>query len=275
MCSAVPELESVTFSAEEWSLMDGTNKVLVHIKEVCDLLEGSKYPTISLMLPLVDFLACILKGGFEGVLKLTALPAQVQQLCQSLYDNIDTRAGSMFPQWVVASVALDMRLRNKLVVCQEMKVECEMALRVLYNVFDETKLYGSVEHEVVEQKEASIQQQSAPVKNLGDLLRSEVDCEDESVSTEIDRFLSIKKGIPYEDDPLLWWKAKETEFPKLARMARAYLCVPASTAAAERVFSYGSIIIQDHRHSLEIDRVARLMWMKKNMRLYKELSSKQ
>jgi len=38
-------------------------------------------------------------------------------------------------------------------------------------------------------------------------------------------------------NPLLWWKKHATEFPTIARMARDYLAIPATSVSVERVFS--------------------------------------
>jgi hypothetical protein len=37
---------------------------------------------------------------------------------------------------------------------------------------------------------------------------------------------------------LTWWKQNEKKFPSVARMARQFLATPASSAEAERLFSY-------------------------------------
>lgn len=45
---------------------------------------------------------------------------------------------------------------------------------------------------------------------------------------------------PYEEstsDPLLWWKTHETAFSHLAKLARKYLCVPATSVPSELVFN--------------------------------------
>ena len=39
-------------------------------------------------------------------------------------------------------------------------------------------------------------------------------------------------------NPLLWWKARVSQFPILSSLARKYLAVPAASAAVERMFSY-------------------------------------
>ena len=43
-----------------------------------------------------------------------------------------------------------------------------------------------------------------------------------------------KKVLP---NPLLFWKANELRFPFVAELARRTLCIPATSAPSERVFS--------------------------------------
>ena len=50
--------------------------------------------------------------------------------------------------------------------------------------------------------------------------------------------------------PLMWWKQHQEEFPRLARMARQYLAVPASSASPERLFSSVGFVKSDLRGSL-------------------------
>ncbi len=44
------------------------------------------------------------------------------------------------------------------------------------------------------------------------------------------------KGIPVDGDPLAWWKDNEGKYPHIAKMARCYLAVPATSVPSERVF---------------------------------------
>lgn len=49
-------------------------------------------------------------------------------------------------------------------------------------------------------------------------------------------------------DPLAWWKAHVGDQPNLSTVARKYLCIPATTAPLERVFSSSGPTVKA-RHS--------------------------
>ena len=54
--------------------------------------------------------------------------------------------------------------------------------------------------------------------------------------TELNAYMRVQQ-VANDTDPLMWWKQHQEEFPRLARMARQYLAVPASSASPERLFS--------------------------------------
>ena len=55
---------------------------------------------------------------------------------------------------------------------------------------------------------------------------------------EVMKYLALPQVLHTEDfDLLSWWKAHQSLFPNLAKMARQYLALPASSAGVERLFS--------------------------------------
>ena len=73
--------------------------------------------------------------------------------------------------------------------------------------------------------------------------------------------------------PLKWWRERRGRFPVLYEMARVYLAIPASSAPSERVFSTAGLVLTDKRKHLMESRVARLMFMKRNMAMYTALTT--
>lgn len=85
--------------------------------------------------------------------------------------------------------------------------------------------------------------------------------QENTISDEIDRYFD-EDGT--DDDPLAWWRRKEPLFPRLARLARKYLALPASSAPSERIFSKMNAVVDKRRASLDPDRVERLVFIKDN-----------
>ena len=45
--------------------------------------------------------------------------------------------------------------------------------------------------------------------------------------------------LPENTDPLLYWQSKSVVMPSLAKLAKKYLMIPATSASVERLFSLG------------------------------------
>jgi hypothetical protein len=74
-------------------------------------------------------------------------------------------------------------------------------------------------------------------------------------SDEIKCYLNEKPRISLEEDPLLWWKANQSQLPVLSRMARIFLAIPATSTPSERVFSEAGNLITEKRARLSGDSI--------------------
>ena len=66
---------------------------------------------------------------------------------------------------------------------------------------------------------------------------------------ETDDFLRIQP-LSSDENCLQWWKKNAERFPTIAKVAKRYLCIPATSVPAERVFSTAGLIINEKRSSL-------------------------
>ena len=117
---------------------------------------------------------------------------------------------------------------------------------------------------------------------------NEEDGEDDMLSekchSELQAFLHIVNSQPIKNsdgdfnDPLAWWSVNEHKFPTLAKLARAFLAIPATSAASERVWSRASQVLSIRRSRMDPELAQRIMYTRENNRLlhmyYEELTEK-
>ena len=85
-------------------------------------------------------------------------------------------------------------------------------------------------------------------QKLSDFYESESDEEEEdnnSANREMERYLS--EAEDREGDTLQFWRDREASYPLLSKLARKYLCIPATSVEAERRFSDLGILLTKRR----------------------------
>lgn len=87
---------------------------------------------------------------------------------------------------------------------------------------------------------------------------------DSQILDEISSYLLLPSA-PSTEDPLGWWKKHLDKFPKLARIARKYLAIPATSVSSERLFSDAGNLISSKRTSLDPALVSKMLFLKRNM----------
>ena len=68
-------------------------------------------------------------------------------------------------------------------------------------------------------------------------------------------------------DLLVWWRVNAVRFPYLARVARRFLAIPATSAPAERVWSTAGNLVDDTRARLLDDNVEALVMCHQNFEI--------
>ncbi|EJD50444.1 hATC-domain-containing protein [Auricularia subglabra TFB-10046 SS5] len=93
------------------------------------------------------------------------------------------------------------------------------------------------------------------------------DSSEEPLSNEIDRYFGgFGKALAQPSNALLWWKNYEKDLPILARMARDYLAIPASSTSVERLFSESGYLVTKQRSSLPAATIRECMCTKRWIR---------
>jgi len=71
--------------------------------------------------------------------------------------------------------------------------------------------------------------------------------------------------LKWDQDPFIWWKNQKNNFPTLAKIARKYLCVSATSTPSERLFSDAGNTLTAKRTKLNPILFERIVFLKKNM----------
>jgi hypothetical protein len=98
-----------------------------------------------------------------------------------------------------------------------------------------------------------------------------------SIERQIEGEISKYQTLSYlkiTSDPLLWWKQKQFQFPILSCLAQKYLCIPATEAPSERIFSTASLLLSKFRNRMDPDLAGRMIFIKKNFEWYEEFLQK-
>ena len=83
---------------------------------------------------------------------------------------------------------------------------------------------------------------------------------------ELDRYLSLAKLPKSNVDVLALWKDHQQMLPLLSEAARKYLCVTASSASAERLFSASGKVVTPMRSSLDPANVDKRVYLHENLK---------
>ena len=71
--------------------------------------------------------------------------------------------------------------------------------------------------------------------------------------------------LHHDEDALVWWRVNEPRFPTIAKIAKSYLCCPATSVPSERIFSTAGNVITNKRCSLTPDNADMLIFLNKNL----------
>ena len=86
------------------------------------------------------------------------------------------------------------------------------------------------------------------------------------------------KGLPLRKennkkeyhDPLKWWKDHESKYLVVAALAEIFLCIPASSAPSERIWSRTSLVLPCKRASMADDVASGMIFVKENVEILKK-----
>lgn len=86
------------------------------------------------------------------------------------------------------------------------------------------------------------------------------------VSTQFQCYLAEPK-LRYDFDPFEWWRSHEKKYPLVAKAAKKFLSIPATSVSSERCFSTAGNVVTPKRNCLAPENVNLLVFLYQNRQL--------
>ena len=80
------------------------------------------------------------------------------------------------------------------------------------------------------------------------------------VKSEIDRYIQ-EPLLDLDDDPLEWWKSRQSQYPLLSQLVRKYWSLPATSVRSEEAFSTAGNVFTKKENRLFPENVDRLVFV--------------
>ncbi|KAK0133125.1 Zinc finger BED domain-containing protein 1 [Merluccius polli] len=256
-----PRCQSLELKDEYWQLMEDVAPVLGALKCATTIMSAEKEVSISNTYPITFSLInshLLRKEGDSS--RLVEFKSKVRA---SLDERMKVQSPDLVSSPALIASMLDPRYKHLGFLTSEKRLLANAKLLELAAAvpFDEDGGIPTSDEQGAETwPEDSAA--TAMVLLLGDQYFSNAS---NSAETEVKNFLGDNPA-PLDVNHVNWWKANTERFPRVAKLARQYLCIPGTSVPSERVFSAAGLRVNRLRTQLTPDHVDMLIFLNKTSR---------
>lgn len=259
----------------EWTVMMDCAQILQPIQAMTEEMSGEKYPTISMVIPLV-------RGVQFALNQIVPMTVEGTKLKEKLIAVVSKR----FADWETNKIAakatfLDPRFKKTAFGLDENADKAEdLVLKELENLLrakvpDETNNLPVLPDDEIQQDNVPEQFQAnnksvARRQKLWELFDSKAETKKSSPSVIASAALMLKHylDLPLLDrwkNPLPYCSTYKSTFEELYEMQKKYLSIPATSVPSERLFSKAGQIANDRRNRLSGKNLNNILFLNSNM----------
>lgn len=217
-------------------------KFLSKFREASDFLEGSKYPTLHMIIPWYKTLLEYCKADLLDDEILTHIKYVVEQKMKSKIKIEDLYKIAVFFDPRMKQLKI-LEQSDVALIINQIKSQCTSLL----NSDESDDSINTVQANPIKKRRKS--------KEITDFSQYYDSSSDDSNEDEVDQYMKSKVPKDKNLDILMWWRDHRLEFPKLALLCAYYLAIPASSASSEREFSVAGQTISERRTGLKPETV--------------------
>uniref|UniRef100_A0A8C4WWM8 BED-type domain-containing protein n=1 Tax=Eptatretus burgeri TaxID=7764 RepID=A0A8C4WWM8_EPTBU len=261
--------KELDLSDREVSIAEKIVEVLEPVRDITESFSSETSVTISGILPTMCYLEGIFAESENDLPEIRQVKLEMASKLGTYYSDFGTR------QYLLTADFLDGRykrlpflsetekMRVKAVVMREATTIIEQRRQADKREFTEDSL-GELTSEPPKKKKSLAALINEALGDVGeeDLHHPPPEREAED---EIDRYLAEAR-LGADCCPLKWWSSKEAKYPTLAAMAKKYLCTPAISVPAERLFSVSGNIVNAKRTLMTPKNIGMLTFLHDNLK---------
>jgi len=212
-------------------------------REASNFLEGSKYPTLHMVIPWYETLRNHCKANISDSNVLVQIKFVVEQkmIDKIKIENLHKIATFFDPRMKQLKI---LEQNDASWVKEQIKSQCATLLSQFDNDSDDSI-------NTVQERPSK----KSRKKETVDFSQYYDSSSDEGEDDEVDLYIKSKVSKNKDLDVLQWWRDHKLEYPKLALLCAYYLAIPASSASSEREFSAAGQTINERRTNLNPETV--------------------
>lgn len=252
---------------QDVDVLDSVSKALGPLLEFTDSLSGEEYVSVSCLRPVLQlFNSDVLNAAENDTDLIKAIKSKILDYMNNKYKTPEVEDLINF------ATVLDPRFKTQHMENEEVLSFKARAFREMEASLAEQSISAPFESAVQDSTSAEMQNDAKRAKkSFGSFFKKTPNekrglSNREIIEAELSSYLQGPQADS-ESDPLMWWKLHEFNFPHVSKLGRKYLCIPATSAPSERVFSTGGNIVTCHRSALKPASVNMLVFLSKNLKL--------
>lgn len=232
------DAKTLDLTNSQWTLIEELLPTLKKLKAASNILCGENYVSLSTVWPVTKTLINVhlhISEDSENESDLNITKQFKRDLSQQISEKFKLNDNENVNIYIIASF-LDPRYKDLDFISEELRIKVYESVTNMLDVGSSSDII-EVDEPVTKRKK-TMEDDFFPDKEVTETEKGEV---------------SKYQELPTTDRnccPLQWWAAHEDSLPRLAKLAKKFLSIPATSVAAERHFSAAGRTISKTRNRL-------------------------
>lgn len=252
-----------TLSEDEWKILKEICKILQPFEQITTEMSAEKTVTLSKVIVLIRGLGSAL-NKFEKEMSTSSnitkkLIAQLKAQYNERFDNLENNST------LGRASLLDPRFKEKSFSDEKAYIKSKDRLQgeMVALINEERQKNTNDEVAMVESNEEKAESETNMIwQEFDEAVRCQVTTLSPTATAIAEFRLYLEEPYIFrKDNPLEWWKKREMLYPTLAKLARKYLSIVATSVPSERVFSKAGQVITERRNRLKPKYVNKILFL--------------